>query len=334
MSSYFGKPPRLPGEVEEQRRARRAYEQERRLQAAVARIDRIPGERERLAAERFLLEEDRVLAQLDRLAIVDPGNESRRGHLEQRAAEFRRFADEQLKAMEGARRMSRDKARTLRKAFRDQYATIAAKYKESQSERYPAAYRQREGAAILKELSLLEATLSRDMLLWHYGQRVEAARLRQQDPPLDAAGETRRLREQLEVASLAEQYPTRAQARNFLLPQARVALSGGNVDRARVFFDAARRVQAYDGDLERDINATLDRVVPHRRQAVEIEVIAADELELARRDAAAAKVGHEIGSPLEQIRASNIVQMADYKRQREAPILKEEHGIDLPPAID
>lgn len=53
----------------------------------------------------------------------------------------------------------------MRKAFRQQYAAVAARYAESQSERYPIEYRQREGAAILKELNLLEAAHSRDMLL-------------------------------------------------------------------------------------------------------------------------------------------------------------------------
>jgi hypothetical protein len=74
--------------------------------------------------------------------------------------------------------------------------------------------------------------------------------------------------------------------------------------------------------------------VPHRRQAVEIEVMAQDELELSRRDIAASRVAHKIGTPVEQIRASNHMKMADYQRQREAPVLAQELGIELPSASD
>ena len=247
-------------------------------------------------------------------------------------AERRQVQKEVLREQEV--RMSRDKARALRKAFREQYAAVAQRYEESQSERYPIEYRQREGAAILKELNLLDATLSRDMLLWHYGQKVEAARLRASDPVADPATETRHLREQLEADALADRYPTKIEARNHLLPEAWRLLNAGNIDRAQMYAAAARKRGAEDGTFDRDVNRLLDATVPHRRQAVEIEVMAADEIELSRRDAAAARLAHKIGTPVELVRASNTVQMADYKRQREAPILKEELGIELPASTD
>ena len=62
--------------------------------------------------------------------------------------------------------------------------------------------------------------------------------------------------------------------------------------------------------------------------------MAADELELARRDAAAARVTHKIGTDKELVRASTTMKMADYKRQREAPALARELGIELPSATD
>lgn len=237
-------------------------------------------------------------------------------------AERRQVQKEVLREQEV--RMSRDRARAMRKTFREQYAAVAARYTESQSERYPIEYRQREGAAILKELNLLDATLSRDMLLWHYGQKVEAARLRASDPVGDPATETRRLREQMEANALAERYPTKIEAQNHLLPEAWRLLNAGNLDRAQMYAAAARKRGAEDGTFDREVNRLLDATVPHRRQAIE----------LSRRDAAAARLAHKIGTPVELVRASNTVQMADYKRQREVPILKEEHGIDLPPAID
>ena len=149
--------------------------------------------------------------------------------------EHRRVQQEVLREQEV--RMSRSKAREMRKAFRDQSAAVAARYKESQSDRYPAEYRQREGAAIRKELDLLEAQHSRDMLLWHHSQRVEAARLRAADPVADPATETRKLRERMEADALAAQYPSRTQARNILLPEAERLLNAGNIDAAQVHLD-------------------------------------------------------------------------------------------------
>lgn len=274
-------------------------------------------------------------AQLDGFGDHPAAEGGHRAALEQQMAELgiehRRVQREVLREQEV--RMSRDKAREHRKAFRRQFEALAQRYVESQSERFPPEYREQEGRKIKQEMVLAETRFNREMLLWHHGQRVEAARLRQQDPPLDAAGETRRLREQLESDALAKQYPSKVQAQNFLIPQARAALDGGNVERARVYFEAARLAGTTDGVLERDLNVMLDRVVPHRHQAIELEVMAADEMELARRDVASALLTHEgIGTQAERIRASNIVQMADYKREREAPVLKEQHGIELPPA--
>lgn len=231
-------------------------------------------------------------------------------------------------------KVSRDKARAMRKEFRQKYAAVAARYAESQSDRYPIEFRQREGAAILKELAALETSHSREMLLWHHGQRTEAARLRASDPVGDPAVEMRRLREQMEANALAEQYPSRAQARNILLPEAWRFLGAGNLDGAQKYLAAARKVGAEDGHLDREINRLLDASVPHRRQAVEIEVMAQDELELSRRDIAASRVAHKIGTDQELVRASTTMKMADYQRQREAPVIAQELGIELPTATD
>jgi hypothetical protein len=231
-------------------------------------------------------------------------------------------------------RMSRQKARELRKTFREQYAATAARYRESQRDVYPQEFREREGASILKELSLIEASHSRDMLLWHHAQRVEAARLRAADPVGDPAQETRRLREQMEVSALAERYPSHVEARNHLLPEAWRRLNAGNVGGAQVYAEAARKRGVEDGNLDHEINRVLDNIVPHRKQAVEIEVTAADELELSRRDIAAAHRDHKIGTPVELVRADNAVQMADYKRRLEAPRIKQELGVELPASTD
>lgn len=230
--------------------------------------------------------------------------------------------------------MSRSKARALRKEFREKFLRLAMRYNESQSEQYPQEFRQSEGAAIRKEINALEATLSREMLLWHYGEKTEASRLRSSDPIGDPATETRRLREQMEAASLAEQYPSATQARNILVPEARRLIETGNLERAEVYLAAARKHGVEDGHSQHEINRIYDRTVPHRKRAVEVEVAAADELELSRRDIAAMRLEHQIGSSSELVRASTFLKMADYKRQQEAAVLERDHGIALPTATD
>lgn len=230
--------------------------------------------------------------------------------------------------------MTRERARALRKEFRSKAGSLAQQYHASQSGQYPPEYRAREGERILKEIRFAEASLATEMQKWNYAQQVEAARLRHLDPVGTPAEESRRLSERMDMLALAEQYPAPAQARNILLPQAREFLAHGNVSKARVYFEAARKVGGTDGTVEKAIEDALDLTVPHRRKAVEIAVAAQDEFELSRRDVAAARLNHQIGTPQELVRASNSVQMADYKRQREAPVLARELGIELPTSTD
>lgn len=231
--------------------------------------------------------------------------------------------------------MTRERARAIRKEFRATVDRLAAQYHASQRDQYPAEYREREGARILREIRMAESTLSTEVQKWHYAQRVEAARLRHIEPMGDTATETRRLCERMEVAELTDRFrDNRVSAKNTLLPQAQEYLAAGNIDRARVYFDAAKNVGVHDGTLEASIEQALDLTVPHRRQAVEIEVMAQDEFELSRRDVAQRRLIHQVGTPQELVRASNTVKMADFKRQREAPVLARELGIELPTSTD
>ena len=138
----------------------------------------------------------------------------------------------------------------------------------------------------------------------------------------------------MEANALAERCPTKIEAQNHLLPEAWRLLNAGNIDRAEMYAAAARKRGAEDGTFDREVNRLLDSTLPHRRQAVEVEVMAADELELSRRDVAAQRLAHKIGTPVELVRASNTVKLADYKRQQEAPVLKQELGIELPASTD
>lgn len=291
--------------------------------------------RDRLRA----IDHELLLLSLERNGVRgkwDPAPPERREVIDQQMAALKkeRAPLNQAAKQEQEVKVSRDKARAMRKEFRQKFDAVAARYAESQSDRFPVEYRERQGAAILKELSVLDAALSRDMLLWHHAQKVEAARLRASDPLGDPATETRRLREHMEADRLAEQYPSRTQARNILMPEASRLLDAGNLDAARVYLTAAKKLGADTSMLDHEVDRILDRTVPHRRQAVEIEVMAADEMELARRDAAAVRLNHKIGTTQELARASTTVQMADYKRQREAPVLVRELGIELPTSTD
>ena len=290
-------------------------------------ISTAPGERERQMAQRFHEEADKALA-----AIGAATSDDERASLTAQAAEFRQMADEQLKGAEF--KTMRTKAKELRKAFREKFAKLAGEYKESQDEKYPEEYRAKEGDRLLRAMSMAEAELQVAIVQWTHGQKVEAARLRHVDPVGDQATETRRLREMQEVDQLAAQYPTKTQAGNTLIPLAREFLANGNVDRASVFLKAAVKSGAYDGTLERDLNTALDRVVPNRRQAVEIEVAAQDEFELAMKDVADQRVLHKVGDAQEQVRASTAAKMAAYRREREAKFLLEESNIELPTEVN
>lgn len=138
--------------------------------------------------------------------------------------------------------MTRERARALRKEFRSKVGHLAQQYHASQSEQFPPECRAREGERILKEIRFAEASLATEMQKWNYAQQVEAARLRHLDPVGTPAEESRRLSERMDMLALAEQCPAPAQARNILLPQAREYLAHGNVSKARVYLEAARKV--------------------------------------------------------------------------------------------
>lgn len=319
---YRVRPPELPGDAEGRERLRHQEQRRRTAWAEQRRMDSIRGERQRLAAIRLLEAEAVVLA---RLGVTT--NEAQRAWLETQAADLRRYANEEMKEAESG--MSRDRARDLRKAFREKFQKVAACYQEAQSDKYPEDFRRRETETALREMRMLEAQFQNDVIVWPHGQQVEAARLRHAEPTLDAAGEMRRLRETMEVEALTKRFPSKVQMQNFALPIARQALAAGNVGKARVHNEAAQRLGAFDGSIERGINSALDRDEPNRRKAIEIEVEAADELELSRRAIAEARVLHKINSPQEQAAASTAVKMADFKRQQEAVVLREESGIEL-----
>ena len=167
----------------------------------------MPSSRDRLQA----IDHELLLLALERDGAwgTPPASPERREAIQQQIGVLRarRRPIAQSVMQEQEVKVSRDKARALRKTFREQFAAIAARYTESQSDRYPIEFRQREGASILKELAALETSHSREMLLWHHGQRTEAARLRASDPVGDPAVEMRRLREQMEANVLAEAVP-------------------------------------------------------------------------------------------------------------------------------
>jgi hypothetical protein len=243
-------------------------------------------------------------------------------HDESDLAEFRKAIgpatarrDRAKRAMEVLRMTT--KAKELRETFRKRFRDLANEYHETQSDRYPQEFRDREGARVKQAMRHLEAQFQNDLILWQHSQRVEVAKLRASDPPADTATEMRRLREQIEVSALVEQYPSAVQGRNILLPEAWRLLSGGNAERAQVYVAAAQRVGAHDGRAEQEINRLLDATVPHRKKAVELDLSISREVELARIDLAEAKVEGRVGTPQELSSASTAAKVAAYQLRRE-----------------
>src|SRR5688500_17802779 len=126
--SFRVRPPALPGEVAERARLRAKWAEHARRRREVEDIARQEGGPQRMRAEAFLRREVEILARID-----SSTNDGERAYLHEQAAALRQLADDEMK--EARVKMSRDKARELRKAFRQKFSTLAAKYAASQDDR-------------------------------------------------------------------------------------------------------------------------------------------------------------------------------------------------------
>jgi hypothetical protein len=217
----------------------------------------------------------------------------------------------------------------MRKRLRD-LAMQLANVQEKDDVQYPVEFqreRQQQRALLIREWTTIEGQFYGEMQQWVADQAREAERLRYSDPLGDAAQESRRVSENLEIARLAEPHigAGRTQVTNHLLNEARRFLSLDLPDRARLYVEAARRAGVDDPSLSAALEDAYDRTVPHRRQARAIEQSAREQQDLFDNDRYSLRLVHKVGN---QVQASTASKLLAARRGESTPagMLDAAHG--------
>jgi hypothetical protein len=224
-------------------------------------------------------------------------------------------------------------AKQTRAAMRKRLAQIAMRINAihpRDDEKFPAEHqvtRQRERAALVREWTQVESQYAAEMAAWHETQRNTAARKRSEDPILDAAHESRRVSENLEIAGLAQPLigAGRTQIKRSLHDEAKRFLALDMPDKARIYLEAAKRAGYEDPTLAQAYEDALDRTVPARREARAIETAAQDQMDLFDNDRYSMRLVHGVG---DQVRASTAAKMLAARRGEPVPVgmLDGAHG--------
>jgi hypothetical protein len=243
----------------------RKWRERERLRAIAAQ----PGGRGYLTRA-LLLDRERQV----RASIVATTDDGERARLTANADELHRLADmAEHEAKEyDAMRTAQQIIENTQKRLREIAQRFALVREEDDSTVPPGdrAWRAQRRAELRGEWRRVENQAYAEATQWREAERQRNLALYHSDPVGDPAAETRRLREEQETASLAAQFiGQHTAARNRLLPEGREMLAAGNVDRARVILNAAKRVGVEDAQLEHAIKTTLDQTLPHRKQALE-----------------------------------------------------------------
>lgn len=196
---------------------------------------------------------------------------------------------------------------------------LAEALRASQHEGYTEAYRQAERARIEGEYRMIDSLAEARMQQWVEAQTAASELLYHSEPEGDAATETRRLRREMEVKALADQYTGRSatEVRNHLVAEGRRLASIGAMDKASVYHDAASRLGVEDGTLGHTIRGHLDSTVPHRKQAVAQRNAAAAEADALRLEVARSRVLYGIGSTSDQASSSVSVKVREWQARRQ-----------------
>jgi hypothetical protein len=215
-------------------------------------------------------------------------------------------------------------AREIRAKMRKRLAGVAMRLAEVQAkddERFPPEYqlkRQLMRAELVREWQSIEGQGVAEMESWSGQAIAEAQRIYHSDPLGDAAAESRRVSENLEIAALAA--PLIGQGRtmisNSLLPEARRFLALNLPDKARIYLEAAKRAGVTDSRLDQALSDTYDRTVPHRKRARALM----DEQQLQRdlfdNDRVSLRLAHSVG---DQVRASTEAKLLAARRGQDVP---------------
>ncbi len=221
--------------------------------------------------------------------------------------------------------MTAQVAKQTRAAMRKELKGIALRLnaiREQDDDKFPVhhqAERQRERGALIRQWMLIESRYQGEMAAWHETQRNTAARKRAEDPILDAARESRRVSENLEIAGLAQPLigAGRTQIKRTLHDEAKRFLALDMPDRARIYLEAAKRAGYEDPALTAAYEDTLDRTVPARREARAIETAAQDQMDLFDNDRYAMRIVHNVG---DQVRANTAAKLLAWRRGEAMPV--------------
>lgn len=310
------RPPGDFGPSGETRALWRKWEENSRRRAEFDEITRQPGGRGLLMRALFLDREAQVREAIE--ATTDPAERAR---LSAHADELRRLADnaeheaKEYDAMKTAKQIMADAG----KRFRDIGARFA-QVREADDKNFPPsdqAWRSQQRAELRREWQLVESQTYAAVTEWREAERQRHTTAYHQDPLGDAAAETRRMREESETAALTAQYMgQRVMARNRLLPQAHEALAVGNVARAQVILNAAKRIGIEDARLEHAITTTLDQTLPHRKAALEGLGRVEQEVDAIRLAVVTERQASGIGTSTQQVRDSSYRKMLEYRQQQ------------------
>lgn len=309
-------PGEFPGGSLESRAAKRRQVGQALTRAQVDAIDRQPGARAHMTRA-LLLEREREV----RASIEATTDEAERAWLTENADNLRRLADnledeaKEWDAMKTAQQII-DTTRARLTAIGKRMADV----READDPKHPPsdqAWRAQQRADMRREWQTVESQAYAEATEWRNAERQRNLTLYHQDPVGDAAAETRRLRQEQETAALTAQFMgQRTAAKNRLLPQAHEALAVGNVDRATVILNAAKRIGLEDARLEHAINTTLDQTVPHRKQALEALGRIEQTVDDLRLSIVTERQAAGVGLHSDQVRDSSYRKMLEWRRSQ------------------
>lgn len=276
-----------------------------------------PGGMALLRAWRLRDGEGAVRAEL--ATTTDP---SRRVLLEAQANELHRLAG--IEEQEGRALIMKNEGTRIRSEMRHRLANIAGRLalvKEADDPQYPEDHRltrRQQREVLIREWKTVEERGFGELRQWAETARAEATALYESEPIGDAAAESRRVANELEIARIAA--PLIGQSgtliKNRLLGEARRYLALNMPDKARIQLEAARRAGVEDGRLDQALSEAYDRTVPTRKQGREQLQAIQDEQDLYDVDRYNLRIAHNVG---DAVRNSNAAKLLAYQRGQGTP---------------
>lgn len=224
-------------------------------------------------------------------------------------------------------------ATEIRARMRKRLAAVAMKLamiKADEDEKYPEEHRrtrEKQRSELFREWNTIESQGIAELREWQKQANEEAQRIYHSDPIGDAASESRRVSENLEIARLAEPLigSGRTMIDNHLLTEARRFLALDLPDKARLYVEAARRAGHDDSTIRNAVEAAYDRSIPHRKRARDLMNEAEVQSDLIENDRFSLRLVHGVG---DQVQASTAAKLLAARRGESTPagLLGSSHG--------